>query len=844
MLKNLRGARETLIRQHIYAESDKGLFRQGHGMDTVARSRGLSEQFIRSVLQGYCFYEPPHKLSGYVEENKDRYPVSLTAFWTDSGELVLGRAVFTPGANVAGANMAGAGGARGGGTGTASAGAGRVGSGSGSGSGESGAGPGGSGSGGPGDGGSEASGAFFTHQLVVSPAKAAELVPDMMNLLYSTDFRSSYANKAETNLPELANLHFDMEGCRLDGGDDALLKYGLNASVFGAMLDAVMIAVREGRRVYIVPNVRTGRLYDTARCILKYLISSLPYSYRNKLGFTTYSKDRLQLPGVSVYFMERDYASYARASELGEFVFDFANNALWAPPKRAAESADAIYLNSAWENRKLPKKPFFEFAAAAAGKAPANIETLNALSAFWLISEKNRLETYRSHRLFVQSALVQSAGRRNAALSPIIKDVFAKALEQEGADMGAQSGYLTEPAVMSQIAQFAENAKENDTDGRVVAFCADSVVAARGADKIGYINEVFALLMSRPRIFRKLQARLNDVMGGALDGVLFNYALTRLASISSSAKLIEEIEFWWANNPNVLRDGEVVSAFGNRARRIFSATRDKAAEGARFHARMEYLLRNVGAKDDKRLIFEFARALLESIDRIVLDSLAGDSVTLESLQAMKIDSDALKSEERFKTLEAMKGFVCSDSQYVMDKSLKTLQSQGQRAYQRSSGIILRLLAPKISSDNYDKIVSMFTDGDEKVRFGEIFEYINENKNKGESCNFVKWAFRNDAFYGPNYADFNNAVVEFFSQFTPKEFKMVLKNFAYLYSSDNISDSEKNLRHILDVFKKKNALIPKPSFTKDFKGIGTIAVVALSIVVGIVLIVTLISTVFR
>jgi hypothetical protein len=790
-----------LIRQHIFASTDKGLFGRDDGMDTVARSRGLADQFVTGVLHSHCVYAPPFKLSRYLEENRDQYPPSMTMFWAESGELVLGRTLYKPGPQRAQA---------------------------------------------PGGGPAGADGSFFAHQLVVQPAQAAELVPDMMSLLYATDFRASYESQHETSLPELAGLHFDAEGCRLDNGDLTLLNFGVNESVFGAMLAAIMAAIREGGRVYIIPNVKTGKLYDTARCILKYLIAALPYSYRKKLGFATYARADVSLPNVNVYFLEHDFASHASRGGLGEFVFDFVGGSLWAPAKPESELSAPIFLSAAWQYRKTAKKPFFEFAAAAAGQAPANIDTLNALAAFWLIGDDKDMGVYKSHRLFVMTALAQSVARKSAALAPLLKTVFARIMEQERADRASQPGYFTEPPVMSQIALYAENAKDNAVDEQVVSFCAESVSAARGADKIDYIADLFALLNARARIFKKLQARLNETMGGALDSVLYHYAMKRLEAAGTPEKLVDEIEFWWANNPGIFKDADVAGAFAARARKIFSSAGDKAVAGAKLHTRMEYLLRNAGSGDERRIIFDFVRGLLEQIDRIVLDSLSGDSITVESLQALKIDSDALKADEKYKALEALKGFVCSDSQYVMDKSLKALKAQGSHAYKRYCEIIRRLLAPRISSGNYDKIVPVFTDDDGSVRFGDLFGYINESKSKGETCNFIKWASRSGAFDGPGYSQFNNAVVDFFSQFGPKEFKVVLKNYAYLYAGQgaSLTDSEKNLKHILDVFKGRNSLIPKPSAAKDFRGIGTIAIVALSIVVGIVLIVTLISTLMR
>ncbi|MDR3120013.1 MAG: hypothetical protein LBU58_01555 [Clostridiales bacterium] len=845
-----------MIKQHFYAESEKGLFRQDPGMDTIAKSKGVSDDFILSVLHEHCFYEPPGLQTGYVAGNKELYPVSSVCYWTASGELVLGRTVYARPRDPEGR-------------------------------------------------------AFFTHNFIVPAQNAAGLVPIFQNLPYVIDFKEECADPLTTNLPELAAFHFDTERCRVDDGDAALLKCGVNESVFRTLLFAVMEAIRTSKSLYIIPNVKAGQLHDVSRLLLKFLIAALPYPYRRRLGYATYVKRETALPGVNIYFLEREYKSYLSTGSLGGFVFDFVSNTFWKPDENRRAELASIYLTSAWEGRKRDRKPFYEFMNAASGPGIANPETLDALAAFWDIKGGGGVAeaVYRGHRQFVLTALAESVKRRNAALTPVLKEVFSKALDMEvrdrqgaaagapaasaaasapasnstspasggGSASGESSAYFPEPPLLASFVQYAENAKENETDSRVVGLCAETVAAARVADRVGYINDFFTLAMGAPRLFRKLQSQLTETYGSLLDGVVFHYVVTRLENCGTLQKLIDEIEFWWANNPAVLKDKDVGDAFSSKLRKAFAASKDKVGDGARFHSRMEFLLRNVGAKEDKRLIFDFVHSLLETVDRLVLDSLTGDSITYESLQALKIDTDALKNEEKYKTLEALKGFLCSEMRYVAEKSLKALRDQGQHAFSRSRDIILRILSGRIAQENYDRIVAIFSEpapvpaggaaGRGKrppaggaaagagagakgadaaaaaatVAFDDIFSYLNEHKNRGESCNFIKWAFRNDVFNGPNYTEWNNAVVTFFTGFTPKEFRVVFKNYAYLYTNAQLSDSEKNLKLIVDTFRARNAVIPKPSFTTDIRGVGMIALAALSIVIGVVLVFTLVST---
>lgn len=55
-----------MISQHIYARSEKGLFTNLQGFDTVAKSQNLTEEFIKKYIHRYCVYDRP-------ENNQDIY---------------------------------------------------------------------------------------------------------------------------------------------------------------------------------------------------------------------------------------------------------------------------------------------------------------------------------------------------------------------------------------------------------------------------------------------------------------------------------------------------------------------------------------------------------------------------------------------------------------------------------------------------------------------------------------------------------------------------------------------------------------------------------------------------
>jgi len=52
-----------VIEQHFYTRAKKGVFRQSEGYDTVAKSPGLSDEFVKKCLHPYSVYYPPVKKS-------------------------------------------------------------------------------------------------------------------------------------------------------------------------------------------------------------------------------------------------------------------------------------------------------------------------------------------------------------------------------------------------------------------------------------------------------------------------------------------------------------------------------------------------------------------------------------------------------------------------------------------------------------------------------------------------------------------------------------------------------------------------------------------------------------
>ena len=736
----------------------------------------------------------------------------------------------------------------------------------------------------------------IAHQIVVPATQSNSAVQDMWRMLSATDFSAERNGgapggaPAAAPAPEIAMLHYDREGIRLDNCDDALLRLGVNEALFKAMLRAALEAVPAGRCVYIVPNVKPSLFMDASISLLKCLVAALPFAHRRRLGFLACAAmpDAAEAPGAARAI--RAVAAEAGANlivltpavaehcqDLGEYVFNYANGTFWEP-----QDGQSLYAECAWADRKRDRSPIYAFfSRTMPGSAAFDADELGVFSVFARILDAagaqspargvSAMALYARNRLHVLEEAARllggreggsPAGASSAALTIMLRDVFARILDFEerdrrarpdiggaafgmvgtgsgaGAGSGAGSGAgagtgagssavsgavsgaendveAGAAAVLAQIASVAELLHDAAMDARAARLCVDAATYT-GGDR--FVDGLLTRVMESRRVFRLMLPALSDE-----SSVLPWFVASRLEKSTDVQWIIDDLEMWAEYAPALFMDKQVVLAFCGSVERVLSSSADRIADGAEIHSRMEYTLRNISSDVGGRAVFGCVKELLECADRSVLEALTGDRLTVESLSRLCLDSDGLRDDSRYKAAVALKAFFCDPNPHAASQAAIELRSLGAREWQRLRAPMLRMLAPRVGYENYVRIAEAFTDpplggavaanlpaaardGGGAVRFDEMFAFVCEAKNRGECCNFIKWAFRNGAFVGHGYADFNNAVVKFFSGFTPKEFNIVQRNYAYLYAGQELSDSEQNLKHILDVFRERyNAL---------------------------------------
>jgi len=259
-----------VIEQQYYTRERKGVFSSSPGFDTVARSGGLSDHFIKNVLHPFCIYETPAELIGKSDISKDSYPDCITCYTadTDCKELIIGRSCF------AGPDYTGM------------------------------------------------RDTYFVHNLVVADEKEKKSCLGDLEKIFSIDlFRGSYNPEEGQELKQLSTLTLsDVDG--LLSFKEALAQANISEEIFKSMVIASIKSVVNKKRVYISLNAEAKDFALIAKSLMKYIIAALPHGVRNSFGFMTFAPQPKNRKNINLMFIEKGGIRHNDSEVTREYVFD------------------------------------------------------------------------------------------------------------------------------------------------------------------------------------------------------------------------------------------------------------------------------------------------------------------------------------------------------------------------------------------------------------------------------------------------------------------------------------------------------------------------------------------
>ncbi|MCL2400044.1 MAG: hypothetical protein FWC91_09945 [Defluviitaleaceae bacterium] len=82
-----------MIQQHCYTKTKQGIFNKHEGYDTVARSPGLTESFIKERIHPFCFYHPSRLLQA-KRVPAEEFPRTLNIVHFPEGQMLIGQTIY------------------------------------------------------------------------------------------------------------------------------------------------------------------------------------------------------------------------------------------------------------------------------------------------------------------------------------------------------------------------------------------------------------------------------------------------------------------------------------------------------------------------------------------------------------------------------------------------------------------------------------------------------------------------------------------------------------------------------------------------------------------------------
>lgn len=280
-----------MIKQHYYTREKRGVYSDNPGYDTIAKSMGLSDKFVKQLLHKYCFYEIPAELLN--ESNYDRFPKSHTVLNLPSGEMIIGRTSFVP-RDFEGKRST-----------------------------------------------------FFTHNYVLSEEEKLDFIENPNKIICADGFKKSYNIADGTVLEDIKRIEMESSEMGFSSLDELLEELKINEDIFKEMVMACFVSVLENRRIYIILNVDISVLSFYAKELLKFIYKAIPYAVRKKLGFITYAKDCKSKDFIHIQFLSKGGVKSITTEVNSGYLFDFVGNRFL---NRGIEVNKHEYLNCIIKN--------------------------------------------------------------------------------------------------------------------------------------------------------------------------------------------------------------------------------------------------------------------------------------------------------------------------------------------------------------------------------------------------------------------------------------------------------------------------------------------------------------
>ncbi|MBV7505682.1 hypothetical protein KW850_10500 [Bacillus sp. sid0103] len=367
-----------LIAQQMYTRERRGIFHDTDGYDTIAISETLDKAFVKKYLHPFCMYHAPKILSERGEKDPSLYPESVTLFQPETGDLVIGQAVFVP-ADFTGSRST-----------------------------------------------------YFMHNYIIPPGLKDEWVKQPERLFQWNEFQTSYDVESGMVLPDVEAVEYNATYI-LAVKDELLVRLAISEDQFKQLLYAVMTSIAGKKKVFISLDVPLNDYTNYTLLLLELLTLYLPYAHRRKLGAISFTSAPESKNYIHVTFYEPGTLNTADRSIEKQFIFDFAAKRI-SGLDIGGQAHE--YLDYALDHFSKSERvdAFLEFADQALAGLPEEqkleLSSYYQLTDLFLTLSSRDMTFYAKNKLgFLHS--LQKFLQVNSAEKPDLVDLFLNLLHQE-----------------------------------------------------------------------------------------------------------------------------------------------------------------------------------------------------------------------------------------------------------------------------------------------------------------------------------------------------------------------------------------------------------------------------
>ncbi|MDF2958445.1 MAG: hypothetical protein K0S39_180 [Paenibacillus sp.] len=762
------------IQQQYFTRDREGVFRTSEGFDTVAKSSGLDNAFIKTTLHPYCVYKAPQELLVRAEENSSLYPESLVVFHADNGDMVIGRSIYV-GTDFTGQRSA-----------------------------------------------------SFTHQFVVpKDRKEEEFLRDPQRLFRIRSFQSAYDIRGGKVLPELDGISYGMAPADAAEQDRMLARLGIDQTRFQQLIYAVMSSVAGKKKVYIALNADISETADLAKKLLETVYRCLPYALRRHLGFMTFNSEPEAKQHLHVIFVEKGSIRLPDRNLEKEYLFDFPNNRFVNTELPGQEHS---YLTFLWNNRNETEQLnlWFGFCEEALqgmdGAAALSVASYFQLFALYDIEQGNEA-LYESNRAAIMQGIVTFVNADTISQKPRLNDLFIRLLSKDARD-GESLPTADYIKSLLQVYRIANEGVKSQIISCLVIFI--SRTANRSAEGMEGAAAMFDQLLGQSPMFGLVMKELHSQQAGTAE----SYVSYRMAKADSVKALLEEIRFWIQQSDSMVQQRFFVNEVLKKVKQLLQT--DSLRKRIEAASTLYRFFDELPEREGKRQYEDFCDQLKLEIKLSLLDSLKPANLEYEDLLHLgfmlestdrELNSHLDNSQKLSLQLLATIYRVLTLSKKEDSELSKAFEKFGPLDLERLQESLKKLFSIRMAPEHFSKIVYAFYQpslGNGSGYVAEfdyygLLEYITySTKGTDTIYDFLVWSADDKRFLNPKQgidANYKAAVSKYFDMHDPRAFRdkqIRLKllatpneSFIALYKAIKLRQSGKLIRFIV---KNKRRLV--------------------------------------